>query len=305
MSSFLLRKRKILLHLSVFSLTFLCSTLLIGDVHAALPIFGKESLDLPKINQNDGKTTIDMISFLVTRIINYIKILLEAIAVGYIVLVGMDMIINMANEDMIKKKQNTFLYALFGFIIINIGDLALSLFNPRNTGGSFVDQSKFLQLLDLIINLIKFSMSTVAFVLIVMTGFAIISPRSTDISKERKHLTGIVVGLFIIVVADLVQKVFIPSGYDAKLSAVGANGPTSAERGTELILNISGALLYVMGPIALFFMILSGFYYITSNGDAARLAKAKNVAVGTMMAVIIAYSAYALVSEVIRNAIFA
>lgn len=274
---------------------------------AGLPIFGtggaSSSLDLPKIDGAEGASSQSMITYLITRIINFVKILLQALAVGYIIFIGMDMIINMANEDMLKKKQNSFIYAIYGFIIINIGDLGLSIFNPATSGGELFNKNSFLGYMNLILNLIKFSMATVAVVLIVMTGFKILSPRSTKIDSEKKHLTAIVAGLFVMSIADLVQKVFIPNGYELTPGVTNTAG-SSAGRGSELILNIGGALLTVMGPVALFFMILSGFYYVTAAGDADRVKKARNIFTGTMFAVVIAYSAYALVSEVIRNAIF-
>ena len=302
MSSLYLRKRNIGKRIvEVIVLTIVVVLFLQTASAATLPIYGKNTLELA---QASGGTSQSMLTNFIVKVLNYVKITLQAVAVAFIVKTGMDMIMNLANEDMIAKKKNTFIYAMGGFMMINLGDLALSIFNPVNTGGDFVDRTAFLKLIDLLINLIKFSMATVSFVLIVMTGFAIISPRSTDITKEKKHLTGIVVGLFIIVIADLIQKVFIPSGYDPALGSVASDGPTSAERGAALMMDIAGALLYVMGPIALFFMILAGFYYITSNGDAAKIGKAKNMAIGTMIAVIIAYSAYALISEVVRNALF-
>ncbi|MFN7160703.1 MAG: hypothetical protein ACK4NC_03790 [Candidatus Gracilibacteria bacterium] len=306
MTFFQLRNRNLWIHVLMGAAAAVLATILLHIPHATatgLPIFGESSIDLPKIEGTPGASSESMVTYLVTRVINFIKIILQAIAVGYIIFIGMDMIMNMSNEDMLKKKQNSFLYALYGFIIINIGDLGLSIFNPATSGGDLFSKSAFLGFLNLILNLIKFSMATVSVVLIVLTGFKILSPRSTKIDSEKKHLTAIATGLFVMTIADLVQKVFIPNGYELT-PGVTDSSATSAQRGTELILNIGGALLTVMGPIALFFMILAGFYYVTANGQEDRIKKAKNIFIGTIFAVIIAYSAYALVSEVIRNAIF-
>ena len=59
-----------------------------------------------------------------------------------------------------------------------------------------------------------------------------------------------------------------------------------------------------MGPIAFFFLIMAGLYLLTANGDPARVKRAKNIFIGTIAAIVMAYSAYALVSEIIRNVTF-
>lgn len=306
MTFFHFRNRNLWIHILLGAFAAVLATILLHlpQVSAAgLPIFGESRIDLPKIQGAEAATSQSMVSYLITRVLNFVKIVLQAIAVGYIIFIGMDMIMNMSNEDMLKKKQNSLLYALYGFIIINIGDLGLSIFDPAKSGGAIINKSAFLTYLNLILNLIKFSMATVSVVLIVLAGFKILSPRSTKIDAEKKHLTAIATGLFVMTIADLVQKVFIPNKYELT-PGVSTTATTSAERGSQLILNIGGALLTVMGPIALFFMILAGFYYVTANGQEDRIKKAKNIFTGTVFAVIIAYSAYALVSEVIRNAIF-
>lgn len=65
--------------------------------------------------------------------------------------------------------------------------------------------------------------------------------------------------------------------------------------------NIINFALGVLGIVAVAFIIMGGVTYITSNGDAAKLTKAKNTIIYAVIGLVVALLAFAIVNFVISN----
>lgn len=64
------------------------------------------------------------------------------------------------------------------------------------------------------------------------------------------------------------------------------------EDGVNLFESLSKLALFFAAPVAIFFLTLAGYYYITSNGDEERVKKAKSIIVNTVLATLILLAAY-------------
>lgn len=62
--------------------------------------------------------------------------------------------------------------------------------------------------------------------------------------------------------------------------------------GVNLFETLSNLALFFAAPVAIFFLSLAGYYYITSNGDEERVKKAKSIVVNTLLATLILLAAY-------------
>jgi len=60
-------------------------------------------------------------------------------------------------------------------------------------------------------------------------------------------------------------------------------------------------LLYILGAVAVIMIILSGIYYTISGGDSTATAKAKNTLMYSVIGLIVALSALAIVNLVLTN----
>jgi len=65
------------------------------------------------------------------------------------------------------------------------------------------------------------------------------------------------------------------------------------------IKTIINVVLYIVGIVAVVMMIIGGFQYITSSGDAAKVTKAKNTILYGIVGLVIAVLAYAIVNFVL------
>lgn len=70
---------------------------------------------------------------------------------------------------------------------------------------------------------------------------------------------------------------------------------------TGVITQISSALLMLIGVVAVLFLIIGGFQYITSAGNPDNIAKAKNTILYGVIGIVFVLLAYAIVQFVITN----
>ncbi len=81
------------------------------------------------------------------------------------------------------------------------------------------------------------------------------------------------------------------------ISAGGHNVPTlTADKVLQNGLNIA---YFIAGIIAVIAIILAGFSYVTSQGDAGRVTKAKNTILYAVIGIVIILSAFAITQFVI------
>lgn len=72
------------------------------------------------------------------------------------------------------------------------------------------------------------------------------------------------------------------------------------EDATSLIGIIVNTLLFIVGLLAVVMIIFSGIQYTTSSGDSGRVSKAKNTLVYSIVGLIIAFLAFAIVNWVFK-----
>lgn len=58
-------------------------------------------------------------------------------------------------------------------------------------------------------------------------------------------------------------------------------------------------LSYAVGIVSVLVIVIAGFMYVTANGDANQIARAKTVIQYAIVAIIVALSAFAIVSFVV------
>jgi hypothetical protein len=73
------------------------------------------------------------------------------------------------------------------------------------------------------------------------------------------------------------------------------HGPTLMESFKTIV----NTLLYVLGAIAVVMIIFAGITYVTSGGDAAAVTKAKNTILYSVVGLVVAVLAYAIVNFVL------
>lgn len=72
------------------------------------------------------------------------------------------------------------------------------------------------------------------------------------------------------------------------------------EDAISLVGIIVNTLLFIVGLLAVIMIIFSGIQYVTSTGDSGRVSKAKNTLIYSIVGLIVAFLAFALVNWVFQ-----
>ncbi len=83
------------------------------------------------------------------------------------------------------------------------------------------------------------------------------------------------------------------------ITAVG--GTTSGTELPNLLKSVINVLLYVAGAVAVVMIILGGIKYITSNGDQAHIKAAKDTIMYSVIGLVVAILAFAIIGFVTTN----
>lgn len=75
----------------------------------------------------------------------------------------------------------------------------------------------------------------------------------------------------------------------------------SGASATDIITTIVNILLFILGAVAVIMIVIGGIKYTTSNGDAAQVKSAKDTILYSIIGVVVALLAYALVNWVVAN----
>ena len=80
-----------------------------------------------------------------------------------------------------------------------------------------------------------------------------------------------------------------------------AGGTSTGPKLDTLIQNIINILLYVIGAVAVIMIVIGGIEYVTSAGDPAKTKKAKDTILYSVVGLVVALLAYAIVNFVLTN----
>ncbi len=108
----------------------------------------------------------------------------------------------------------------------------------------------------------------------------------------------LVVGIGGTVLAHDVYAVNVFQACDGQASSVCASQDDNAASMVKTVIN---TLLYVLGVIAVIMIIIGGIRYTTSNGDSGSLKTAKDTILYSVVGLVVAIMAFAIVNFVISS----
>ena len=123
----------------------------------------------------------------------------------------------------------------------------------------------------------------------------------------KKSIRTILTGLLFVPVLALAISSFTPivssvnAVDDVGGGALIAKPDGAPEDMTKVMTTVVNVALYVIGALSVIMLIYGGIRYVTSAGESASVAAAKNTIMYSIIGVIIALLAYAIVNFVITN----
>lgn len=101
--------------------------------------------------------------------------------------------------------------------------------------------------------------------------------------------------LMVVAVAPTLSAIDITEGSQDESNKVLADNQDNDDFAT-IVGNVIALFLFVLGIAAVFMIIFGGFRYVTSNGDSGKLESAKNTILYSVVGLVVAIFAYALVN---------
>lgn len=127
----------------------------------------------------------------------------------------------------------------------------------------------------------------------------------------KKHLSSLIVGLGLVVSTATMTLPVAAQGVnvfdDACKSAGGGSGSSICGPGTkpgdkgftDLMKSVINTMIFIIGLIAVIMIIIGGIRYVVSNGESSQIQSAKNTVLYSVVGLVIAISAFAIVNFVL------
>ena len=234
------------------------------------------------------------------RLLGYIKTLLSAVLVIFIVYTGGMMIMSMgSDEEKLSSAKRQLWYFLIALLFINIPWAIFNAFRKNNTtsignfnGDSFTDISTessdniFFNVFSFtntfsgrIVFFLEIMIFLSAIVMLTLAGISVLTSRGReDNLKEAKSK-------FVYTILALVF-VGIVEGW----KRVAFLGDLSEWQ--DLFETLANLALFFAAPVAIFFLSMAGYYFITSAWDDEKIKKAKSIIINTLLATLILLAGY-------------
>lgn len=240
----------------------------------------------------------DIITSAIFYVIDFMKYLIGAIAVIYVIVTGIKLIVAGNKIDEVSEKQkDSIKYIIYGLILIIIadelvtkvffgeyGECVSSVSNAAEcakVGGGLVKG-----LYDLILSVI----ATVAVFMLSLSAFKLITAYGNEetIGKQKKHIGVALVGLVLAGVGEfVVKKIIFPDGGSQFMDVAAAQ---------KLVFNFTNFVSAFIGVSAFGMFLYGGYLYISSFGNEEGTGKAKKIIFGAVIGILIAFAAFGLIS---------
>lgn len=272
-----------------------------GVQAAAVNIPGWSEIQGVSLELGTSGNTIRDVSDTGFRMLTLAKRILMWIMVIFMVYIGATMIISMgSDEERLSSSKRQLWYALVAIIFINIpGTLYEAFYKDGSTtvwsqisSGAFGNESTESSgnilfdffvfghtLNDQIILFLEVAVFVAAVFMMTIAGIQLVTSRWRE-EKLKEAKTKIVYTILALIFVGIIEA--------WKRVAFGG----SIEAGISLFESIANLALFFAAPVAIFFLTLAGYYFITSNGDEERVKKAKTIISSTILATLILLAAY-------------
>lgn len=282
---------------------------LIHAENAATEIFSFDQVDNPTNVEVLGAGAPGDVRGFMLALADIARTAVSIIAVLAIVYVGIRIITSIDNDEEIGKQRKVLFGIIGGLIIMNIGGTYVNiLYQPRigvDSGSvgntALISAQKFQR--DLVEPMINFGMTFIAAIavfMIVVAGFRMITSGGDEQQQEKQRFVVVqaVVGLVVILLAQpIVKAVF---GYiEFQIPNVGEAPPRLESDLTFAIGVITQIINYILTFFflgAFMMLIYAGFLMVSHFGQDDFIDKAKKIIRYTIIAMVVAISAYTLVA---------
>lgn len=238
---------------------------------------------------------------------------IAAVAILFMVISGVKMVVQGDNEEVATKQKTNLLWGVIGLVLIMVSGPVAEILDMQD-GGFLSDEYEiaaraklFDRQVNIIIVFVKYIVGSVAVLFMIRSGAKLVMAGDSEevLTTEKKNLMTAVLALFIIMLSNTVVKqvlfkveapdsTYVPNGQQANVTF-------DVGRGVEEIVGITNFIVTWAAPFAVFALIVGAIMYLTAFGDEEKTGKAKKIIFNSILALLIIYGAFAIVSTVISG----
>lgn len=264
----------------------------------------KSSINISWTDGNSIWKTVESVWF---RILTIVKYIFSWVLLVFLVFAWAQMIMSMwTNDDSLSKAKKTIWYSMIWLVFINMPWTIANIIkwwrvnvdwwigsswsNELNstTRNLFINTEQFTIFLnDYIIRFIQITLVAVAIMVIILAWIKIMTSRWREekITEAKNKIIWSVVWLIFIWFIEA----WLTFVYWWNIS-----------NWKDIFKTIANLLLFLAPPIAIFFLTLAWYYYITSNWDEEKMKKWKSIVVNTMLWTVILLISYIFLNDLIK-----
>lgn len=216
-----------------------------------------------------------------------------SIAILWLMILGAKFTLSQGDDDKISKYKQQFGWVAIGLAVISVSEfIAFHVFDPTvdvfrgASAGSFAAKAQQIKVYFQII------VGAIAVAACVMSGYNLITGGSEDeaVTNEKKFLHSFFFGVGFILMAEVITGIVsLQSG------AMGSAGGIVSQ-----VVGIVNLMLTFVAVAAVFMLVLSALYYVSSFGNEDQANRAKSIIINSVIAVLVAVSSFVFISFFIR-----
>lgn len=239
--------------------------------------------------------------------------IIGAVAILMMVISGVKLVIQGDNEEVATKQKNNLLWGVIGLVMIMISAPIAEILDLQD-GGFLSDEYQisararlFDRQVNIIIVFVKYIVGSVAVLFMIRSGAKLVFAGDSEevLNTEKKNLMTGIFALFIIMLSNTVVKevLFKVESPDSQFTPNGQEAVVSFDvgRGVQEIVGITNFIVTWAAPFAVFALIIGAIMYLTAFGDEEKTGSAKKIIFNSVLALLIIYGAFAIVSTVISG----
>lgn len=293
-------KHKFFLKLILAPILLLLSIHFLDFSYAEVVIPGQNPINNVSIKVNTNGDFIESVNTIWFRLLKTVKTILEWVMIIYIVYIWVQMIISMGDVKELWNTKKQIRYTLVALLFINIPGSIYSAFNKNGSNvwsidgkifnGWFIsstwDNNIFIDFFDFwytlsnnVIAFLKVLIFWVALFMFILAWINVITARGREenVSEAKNKIVYSILALLFLWIIEVWKNVAF--GW-------------SVTEGANLFGTLAKLALFFAGPIAIFFLSIAGYYFITANGDEDKIKKAKSIVTNTVLATLILLASY-------------
>lgn len=279
---------------------------------ATLPFSPEATAELKKGDiiippQGEG---LDIAEQLVFGALGYVKAITVAIGILMITIIGTRLVMSNGNEEDVTKARQALIYAIIAFVIISMSQELAKIFDMKD--GTIIQSPQsilnryrlFDRQVQIFMTFIKYVIATYATIFAVRSGIALITSgdQEEEVTKHKQGMAYSAAGLFLLYIGEIfIERVFYKIDKNVYSGITGIHPSLDAKVGIDQLAGITNLFVSVLGPVAVLALIGGAIMYATAAGEEERMEKGKRIVVSSIIAIVIIYSAFAIVSTVISS----